>query len=94
MRDLLKLKQAGDATPGRGMTKLRTNIFLSRPFWTASKRSRQRSGEQGDELMSIDFTQIFNIWFKPSSYHPPLPPSPTGDPCGERGTLSKTNLNR
>ena len=36
MRDLLSLKQAGDAGSKSGMTKLRTNVFLSRPFWTAS----------------------------------------------------------
>jgi len=35
MRDHPFLKQAGDATPGRGMTELRTNVFLSRPLWTA-----------------------------------------------------------
>ncbi len=39
MRDLPSLKQAGDAGSESGMTKLRTNIFLSRPFWTASTSS-------------------------------------------------------
>jgi hypothetical protein len=44
------------------------------PF-EGGKRSRQLSGEQGDDQMSIDFAQIINIWFKPGSYHPQLPPS-------------------
>jgi len=38
-----------------------------------SKQIRKLSGEHEGDQMSIDFIQIFSLWLKSNTYHPPLP---------------------